>query len=226
MKKITLALATLALVSCKFDQTGNKGVLPETDDTTVTEEHAENHEHHSEEAVETVAEEGLDENGNYIYNVGEIVTITLPNDKKLEVGANSTENKLYTMLSDDSYAVNQEDKTQGWVTLDRVYFETNSDAIAASSLVQIENIVNILNAYPNAKVKFGGYTDNSGSQEINVPLSEGRAKSVMNEITKKGINSERLSAEGYGAEHPVCPANDTDVCKAQNRRVDVRIINK
>lgn len=48
----------------------------------------------------------------------------------------------------------------------------------------------------------------------------------MNAVIGDGIAADRLSAEGYGPEHPVCPANDTDVCKAQNRRVDLRVVQK
>ncbi|MGI9526962.1 MAG: OmpA family protein [Weeksellaceae bacterium] len=227
MKKVTFVLAILALVSCKFDQTGNKNIIPENPDHELEEVNVMTEDAMGEEEEMTDAAEGkLDEHGNYIYNVGDLMTITLPDGKKLEVGANSTENKLFTMLSNEGFEINHDDKTQGWVTLDRVYFETGSDGLTATSMKQIENIVTILNAYPNAKVKLGGYTDNTGSQDINQPLSEGRAKAVMNNIVKNGINAERLAAEGYGADHPVCPANDTDMCKAQNRRVDVRLTEK
>lgn len=129
------------------------------------------------------------------------------------------------MLSDAGFAVS-EDKTQGWVTLDRVYFETGSDQLTANSTKQVENIVAILKAFPEANVKLGGYTDNTGSQQINLPLSDGRAKSVMQSISGAGVAATRLTAEGYGAQHPVCPANDSDMCKAQNRRVDIRITQK
>ncbi len=48
----------------------------------------------------------------------------------------------------------------------------------------------------------------------------------MNELVKLGVNASNIKAEGYGPEHPICPANDTPVCQAQNRRVDIRITNK
>ena len=41
-----------------------------------------------------------------------------------------------------------------------------------------------------------------------------------------GANKAQLSDQGYGAEHPICPANDTDECKAKNRRIDVRLTAK
>lgn len=231
MKKVSLALAVLALVSCKFDQNGNKNILPASETNkarTTIETHTD--EHGSSEKVEeetaTVSEtKELDADGNYIYDVGEILEITLPNGEKLSIGKNSTENQLFSMLENTDFVVS-EDKTQGWITLDRVYFTTGSDELTSASQQQIKNIVALLKAFPETEVKLGGYTDNTGSQQINQPLSDGRAKSVMNTINQAGVDASRMAAEGYGSEHPICPANDTEVCKAKNRRVDIRITKK
>lgn len=226
MKKITLVLAVLALVSCKFDQTGNKNILPESESVEIHDAQATvAHEEKMDEAPHAEEESLLDKAGNYVYNVGDLFDIELPDGQVLHVGKNSTENKLFTMLKDAGYEVSS-NKSEGWVTLDRVYFNTGSDGLTTTSKAQLDNIVAILKAFPDAEVKFGGYTDNTGSQDINQPLSEGRAKSVMIDVVKGGIDTERLAAEGYGSEHPICPANDTEVCKAQNRRVDVRITKK
>ncbi len=234
MKKVSLVLAILALTSCKFDQNGNKNIIPigeirPTQQTSATsaapavgETTADVREKTEKAEVST---EKVDAAGNYIYDVGEMLEIELPNGEKLNIGTNSTENQLFSMLNNSDYVVSA-DKTQGWITLDRVYFSTGSDQLTPTSQNQLDNIVAILKAFPNTEVKLGGYTDNTGSQQINQPLSEGRAKSVMNEIGKAGIDPARLAAEGYGSEHPLCPANDTDVCKAKNRRVDIRITKK
>lgn len=229
MKKVTLVLAVLALVSCKFDQTGNKNIIPESKSEAAHVNHeAEEHVAEAEHAEDAPKKEDanlLDAAGNYVYNVGNLLDIELPNGTKLHVGENSTENKLFTMLHDAGFHVNS-DKSQDWITLDRVYFQTGSDALTAESKAQLDNIIAILKAFPEAEVKFGGYTDNTGSQDINQPLSEGRAKSVLNDVVNGGIDTNRMKAEGYGSEHPICPANDTPVCKAQNRRVDIRITKK
>lgn len=234
MKKVSLVLAILALTSCKFDQNGNKNIIPigeirPTQQTSATPAAPAVGETTADVTEKTekaeVPTEKVDAAGNYIYDVGEMLEIELPNGEKLNIGTNSTENQLFSMLNDSDYVVSA-DKTQGWITLDRVYFSTGSDQLTATSQNQLDNIVAILKAFPNTEVKLGGYTDNTGSQQINQPLSEGRAKSVMNEIGKAGIDVARLAAEGYGSEHPLCPANDTDVCKAKNRRVDIRITKK
>lgn len=234
MKKVSLVLAILALTSCKFDQNGNKNIIPigeirPTQQTSATSAAPAVGETTADVTEKTekaeVSTEKVDAAGNYIYDVGELLEIELPNGDKLNIGTNSTENQLFSMLNNSDYVVSA-DKTQGWITLDRVYFSTGSDQLTPTSQNQLDNIVAILKAFPNTEVKLGGYTDNTGSQQINQPLSEGRAKSVMNEIGKAGIDPARLAAEGYGSEHPLCPANDTDVCKAKNRRVDIRITKK
>lgn len=226
MKKTIIALAVLALVGCKFDQTGNKAVFPEDKkDPYSVPAHSEEVTHENLETEEVKEDGTLDDKGNYVYNLGENLVITLANGTELNVGEFSTENKLYKALSDADFEVS-EDKTQGWITLDRVYFDTGKDNLTEESRQQLDNIIELMKVYPNAEIKLGGYTDNTGSEEINIKISDSRAKSVMNDMIENGIETNRLSAEGYGPEHPICPANDTDICKAKNRRVDVRLIKK
>lgn len=167
----------------------------------------------------------LDAQGNYIWDVGNEIVIKLADGTELKVGENSTEAKLFKFLSDANAKVS-DDKKIGWITLDRVYFETNKDVLTANSQQQLKNIAAILKNFPTAKIKFGGYTDNTGSDDINKPLSEKRAKMAANELTKLGVAAAHVESEGYGSQHPICPANDTDECKAQNRRVDIRVTAK
>ncbi|MDO5509902.1 MAG: OmpA family protein [Weeksellaceae bacterium] len=227
MRKALLVLGVLAMVSCKYKESGNKGVIPLEDGPTVHGNYSQSP--HS-PGGDTVATTGtaageLDSRGNFVYNVGNTTTIQLPDGTSMQVGERSTENTLYRFLSDTQRQVS-DDKTQDWITLDRVYFDTGSDRLTSDSEAQVRNITAILNAYPEAEAKLGGYTDNVGSQEVNQPLSQARANSVMNRIASQGIAATRLTAEGYGQDHPVCAANDTDACKAQNRRVDIRVTRK
>src|SRR5690606_3827267 len=167
----------------------------------------------------------IDADGNYIYEVGNLFDLNLSNGTKLNVGENSFENKFFKQLSDNNFAVSS-DKTQGWITLDRVYFPSGKSDLTGISDAQIKNISEILKAFPTATVKVGGYTDNTGSTDVNMKVSGERAKSVAEKIITNGIDASRIESEGYGAQHIVCPANDTDECMAQNRRVDIRITKK
>lgn len=167
----------------------------------------------------------LDADGNYIYDIGNNVEISLPDGGKMSVGENSTENKLFTMLNDANFAVS-DDKTQGWVTLDRVYFSTGKAELTPNSEAQVANLITLLKAYPTATIKVGGYTDNTGDAAVNQRVSTERAQTVADKIIAGGVEASRIESEGYGAQHFVCAANDTDECKAQNRRVDIRITKK
>ncbi|MBL7952815.1 MAG: protein translocase subunit SecD [Flavobacteriales bacterium] len=115
------------------------------------------------------------------------------------------------------------DKTT-WFNFDRVTFETGSAKLdAANSEAQLNNLVEVLKAYPAVKLKIGGYTDNTGDAAANKKLSDERAKAVTAALVAKGVAADRLEAEGYGSDHAVA-TNDTEEGRAQNRRMALRVI--
>lgn len=133
------------------------------------------------------------------------------------------EAELIAFIEDGSRPV---DKTT-WFDFDRLTFKTGSaDLDMDKSQAQLGNIAAILKVYSKVTVKVGGYTDNVGNAKSNLALSEKRAKNVAASLTKLGIAASRLSPEGYGDQHPECPANDTDECRAKNRRISVRVTAK
>ncbi|MCB2377493.1 OmpA family protein [Hymenobacter sp. BT635] len=162
--------------------------------------------------------------GNYIYDTGANTTVTLPDGTALNVGSNSFEARLFNFLNDPGQTVS-DDKTQGWMSLDRVYFNTAKSTLTAESQAQLKNLAAILKAFPNAAVKLGGYTDNQGKADMNLLLSADRANMARKAVVDSGIDAGRVTAEGYGQEHPIA-ANDTPEGRAQNRRVDVRVTKK
>jgi outer membrane protein OmpA-like peptidoglycan-associated protein len=133
------------------------------------------------------------------------------------------EDSLIAFVEDKAKAV---DKTT-WFSFDRLQFKTGSaDLDMDKSKDQLNNMNEILKAFPAVKLKVGGYTDNVGKAESNKKLSMERAAAVKKALEGMGIAADRMEAEGYGMEHPVCAANDTDDCKAKNRRIDVRVTAK
>ena len=167
----------------------------------------------------------LNADGNFEYNVGDLFQLSLFDNTMLEVGKNSSEAHLVKLIEDKNLTTPEQFK-DNWITLDRTYFKTGSDELTEGSEQQLKNIVAILKAYPKAAIRLGGYTDNTGSAEGNLKLSERRANSVLNKLVALGANKVQLSAQAYGAEHPICPANDTPECKAKNRRIDIRLTAK
>ncbi len=129
------------------------------------------------------------------------------------------------------FALNEAIKTEdaklldkaNWYTVENLYFESGSSKLKAESKTALTNLYKMLNAYNSVHVKLGGYTDNTGDSAMNVKLSNERASAARAELVKMGIDAGRIEAEGYGPLHPVCPLNSTPECKAQNRRIDVRV---
>ncbi|MFC3757722.1 sodium-translocating pyrophosphatase [Chryseobacterium tructae] len=163
----------------------------------------------------------LNENGDFVYETGNLQKIKLKGGKTIELGETSQLYQLYN-------AVNQKDKSildpNKWYTIENLYFETGSSDLKAGYEMQLNNIAEILNAYPDLKIKLGGYTDNSGNEESNQQLSNLRAQTAKLKLLELGVSADRVEAEGYGSQHPICEANDTDECKAKNRRIDVRVL--
>ncbi len=164
----------------------------------------------------------LNDAGDWVYDLGATIKKKLADGTEFEVGVNSVEYKLLEFIEDMNLPI---DKTT-WFTLDRIYFETGSSNLKAESKDQLDRLAAIMNAYPSVKLKIGGYTDNTGSDVVNMALSSERAEAAKAELINRGVAEERLEAEGYGPQHPVCPANDTPECRAKNRRVDVRVTAK
>ncbi len=168
----------------------------------------------------------VDSAGNFVRDLGANVEIDLPNGGgKLTVGQGSTENQLYKMLTDANFVVDTVDKTKGWVSCDRLYFETGKNILTAQSQQQISNLAAIMKAFPNCNLKMGGYTDNTGNAASNLTLSQSRAETAFAALVKLGVDKIRGKAEGYGQEHPIA-TNDTPEGRAQNRRVDIRVTKK
>jgi OmpA-OmpF porin, OOP family len=131
------------------------------------------------------------------------------------------ENQLIGFIEDGAKAV---DKTT-WFNFDNMLFDTGKSTIKAESQVQVNNIAELLKAYPNVKLKIGGYTDNVGSEASNMKLSADRAKAVAAAVSALGIDASRLDPEGYGSQHAVA-SNDTEEGRAQNRRIAARVTAK
>lgn len=218
-----LLVAALALALWYFMGKGcNNAGTATTDTTTTTTVHTDTGMAIAPPAVVTGTYDSV--SGNYIYEVGANKEIQLADGTVLTVGENSTEAKLFDFLTNGT--VDDNDKTKGWITLDRVYFETGKSVLTVESQKQLKNIAAIMKNFPAATAKMGGYTDNTGSADANVKLSGERAKIAASELVKLGVAAASVESEGYGQEHPVCSANDTPECKAQNRRVDIRVTKK
>jgi outer membrane protein OmpA-like peptidoglycan-associated protein len=101
-----------------------------------------------------------------------------------------------------------------------INFDSGKSTIKKESIPVVEQIIEMMNQAPDIKISVEGHTDNDGSNESNLKLSESRAKAVVDAIVKVGIDKTRLSAAGFGEEKPIAD-NSTAEGKAKNRRVEL-----
>lgn len=153
--------------------------------------------------------------------LGEFVKTKLPDGTELNVPQFGIESKLINFLNDSSKPVD----TTTWFNFDRLLFDTGKATLQPSSQEQLNNIAAILKAYPNAHVKIGGYTDNTGDAAANVALSDARAKNVMSAFVAAGIEPSRLESKGYGDQYPVGD-NNTEEGRVLNRRIALLVTAK
>ncbi|MBL7772385.1 MAG: sodium-translocating pyrophosphatase [Chitinophagaceae bacterium] len=165
----------------------------------------------------------LDASGNLVRDLGAISNLDLGNGSELKAGANSIEAKLLDFIKNGK--IDENDKTKNWISFDRLQFETGKSTLTAKSDEQLKNIADILKAFPAVTIKLGGYTDNTGKDADNLKLSDDRAHNVKAKLEAMGIAANRMEAEGYGSKHPVA-SNDTDLGRAQNRRIDIKVTKK
>jgi outer membrane protein OmpA-like peptidoglycan-associated protein len=164
--------------------------------------------------------------GNYVYETGAATTLRLSNGGSITgVGINSTESNLYRFLSDSQMQVDTVDLTRGWYNFDRVYFEAGKATLTAASLSQLRNVAALLRAYPKARIKLGGYTDDTGTYKVNKALSEARSRTAWASLVEMGISPSRVDARGYGPNYSIA-TNTTEEGRAMNRRLSVKVVQK
>jgi OmpA-OmpF porin, OOP family len=154
-------------------------------------------------------------------NLGDFVARKLPNNIDLRIPRFGVEGRLLDFIEDPSKGVN----ANTWFNFDRLVFATDSATLRPESEEQLRNIAAILRAYPNVRLKIGGYTDNAGDPQYNLTLSQDRADSVVAYLVQLGIAPDRLGAEGYGEQYPVAD-NSTEQGRAQNRRIAMQVTQK
>ena len=108
------------------------------------------------------------------------------------------------------------------VKIENLFFATNKTYILPQSEQAMADLANFLIENPSVKIHIVGHTDAVGSDEANQILSEGRANSVRNDLIKRGVAAERITAEGKG-EREFVADNDTEEGRQLNRRVEFTI---
>ena len=111
------------------------------------------------------------------------------------------------------------------MVLNNIFFDYNKSSLRPESEDELRIVKKFMTQNPTLKVEISGHTDNRGSHEYNMKLSEDRAHVVVDDLVAHGISKDRLIFKGYGEEQPIAP-NDTEANMQLNRRTELKIISK
>ncbi len=104
-----------------------------------------------------------------------------------------------------------------------ILFRSSSYELDSSSVSELVRLEKVLNGHAALRLEIGGHTDSDTGAIPNQPLSEARARVVLNWLVAHGIAPDRLEAKGYGDTQPVAP-NNSAAGKALNRRTEIRVL--
>lgn len=154
-----------------------------------------------------------------------LAEVSLPNGTKLQAFPGGIEDQLVKFVQSDDYK-NGTDATlkEKWFNFDDLTFVFGKPDLEPKSKRQLDNIVAILKAYPDVKIKIGAYSDKKGDDAKNLKLSEDRAKAVKAALEAAGVGAQVPQAEGYGEQFATVAETESDEARAVDRKTAVRLI--
>ncbi|KQD05350.1 OmpA family protein [Acinetobacter soli] len=136
------------------------------------------------------------------------------------------EKKLRQQMAGTGVEVNRNpDGSVGLVMPGNITFDTNKSNIKQNFYSTLNKVAQTLSEDNRSAILVTGYTDNTGNDSINIPLSQARAQSVANYLSGQGVSSARINAQGYGSSNPIA-SNATAQGREQNRRVEISIYER
>ena len=114
------------------------------------------------------------------------------------------------------------DGSVGLIMPGNITFDTNKSAIKPNFYSTLNKVAQVLAEDNKSAILVTGYTDNTGNDSINIPLSQARAQAVASYISSQGVSTTRINAQGQGAANPIAD-NSTPAGREQNRRVEISV---
>ncbi len=116
----------------------------------------------------------------------------------------------------------------GFVQLKEIYFEYDKSNITPEGAAELDKLVQLMKSMPELVIMAKAHTDNRGSAEYNLALSDRRARATVQYVLTKGIDAAKISGQGYGESEPKvnCGENCTEEQHAQNRRIEFLIVKR
>lgn len=109
------------------------------------------------------------------------------------------------------------------ILLNNILFARTSSVLLPASIPPLNQLIAVLNKYPDMIIELSGHTDNVGDTKQNLLLSQQRVAVVKEYLVTNGIASDRIKTVGYGEKYPIA-SNDSEQTRKFNRRVEMRII--
>lgn len=110
------------------------------------------------------------------------------------------------------------------ITLGDVLFETGESELKSEAADNVRDVVELLTAEADKRIRIEGHTDSQGNADFNQRLSELRAESVEQALVAEGVDATRITVVGQGEDFPIA-TNDTEEGRSKNRRVDVILLD-
>lgn len=154
-----------------------------------------------------------------------LTEVSLPNGTKLQAYPGGIEDQLIKFVQSDEYKNGTADSLkEKWFNFDDMNFVTGTANLVPESKRQLDNIVAFLKAFPDVKIKIGGYTDKTGDDAKNKELSDRRAKAVKAALEKAGVGAQVPEAEGYGEQFATVAETASDAERKVDRKTSVRLL--
>ncbi|HEY1373023.1 MAG TPA: OmpA family protein [Candidatus Binatia bacterium] len=113
-------------------------------------------------------------------------------------------------------------KAERTIILDNVLFDFDKTAIKPDGAKILDRLIAFLKENSDKRVSLEGHTDSIGTEQYNQGLSERRANSVKDYLTKRGVDAGKISTRGFGETRPIAD-NKTAEGRAKNRRVEIKV---
>lgn len=156
----------------------------------------------------------------------EMTEITLPDGTVVKVYKNGEFQKITDFLKNDGYKkASAKDLSSKWYHFEGIDFVFNSaNELLPGSREYLNTLISILKAYPDTKIKIGGYADQPGTEAVNMEISKQRAEYIKKLMSDNGIKADRIVTEGYGDEYATVPASASDAERAKDRSIAMRFV--
>lgn len=140
----------------------------------------------------------------------------------------NTKNESQDKTIESTFVLNKTNNKA--IALENINYEFDRSDLAKTSTAALDTtLYKIMLLNPDIIIEIASHTDDKGSEEYNLKLSQKRAESVVNYLVSKGISKDRLKAKGYGESSPIVPnknkdGSDNPEGRAKNRRTEFKII--